>query len=41
MIENKSMEVIPENVWNAVVETVSDDKEIQWKGKRRISLSKI
>ncbi len=33
MIENKSSEVIPTDVWNSVVERVSENKETQWKGK--------
>jgi len=33
MIENKSSEVIPNDIWNSVVESVSEEKEIQWKGK--------
>ncbi len=33
MIENKSSEVIPDDIWKTVVENVSEDKEIQWKGK--------
>jgi len=33
MIENKSSEVIPDDIWKTVVESVSENKEIQWKGK--------
>jgi hypothetical protein len=33
MIENKSSEVIPNDVWKSVIENTSDDKETQWKGK--------
>ncbi len=36
MIENKSLEVIPNDVWTAVVENTNEDKEIHWKGKENL-----
>jgi hypothetical protein len=33
MIENKSLEVTPDDIWKSVIENPSDDKETQWKGK--------
>ncbi len=33
MIENKSLEVTPDDIWKSVIENTSDDKETQWKGK--------
>jgi hypothetical protein len=33
MVENKSSEVVPADVWNSVVERVSEHKDLRWKGK--------
>ena len=33
MGERKASEVIPDNVWNAVVENADGHKEVHWKGK--------
>ncbi len=36
MGERKSSEVIPDNVWNTVVEHTDGNKEVHWKGKEEV-----
>ncbi len=37
MIENRSSEVVPADVWNSVATRVSENKQTQWKGKEFVN----